>query len=574
MRRSRPRRARATAFAALSAAVCSLAGLAACGSGGGGGGGASPAVAPAEVRVGERLFHETRFAQSFATRVAGRALADPAPGHDPAVDVLETPTGPVASPFAGRSMACAACHLSDEAAGTGLRYFCDFAAHTPIPDRGDGRAHTARNTPSIRDAGLAAASGAFFHADGEFPTLEELAAATLSGRNYGWLADEHDAAFAHVARVVREDAGSAGDAVERAGAPYAAVLSGAAGVAPDGALLPLAWRVDAASATDADVVAAVARLIARYVVSLSQTPDGTAPRALTSAYDAFLRKNGLPQSPLPGESDVAYGRRLRAALVGLAAPLDVGAADGTLRTHDHAFLFGAQERRGLLVFLTEPRPPPPGPPPPPPPPGTSAGVGSCVTCHAPPTFSDFRFHDVGVSQVEYDAVHGPGTFLLLTVPDLFTRDADPDTYLPPSAAHPAAEGRFRAAPDATDPSRADLGVWNVFANPEVPSPQAGLHTAVTARLGLPPFTPDAALLPLTLGWMRTPTLRDLGHSAPYFHGGHAPTLEEAVQHYRATSLSARFGLVRNVAPEILGIDFEVDDLLALAAFLRSLDEDP
>jgi cytochrome c peroxidase len=567
--RSRPVRARA----AVSAALFAAAALAACGgSGGAGGGGPSGPVAPAEVRVGERLFHETRFAQSFAARVAGRSLSDPAPGHDPAVDVLETPTGPVASPFAGRSMACAACHLSDEAEGTGVRAFCDFAAHTPIPDRGDGRTHTSRSTPAIRDAGLAP-TGTFFHADGEFVSLEDLCAATLAGRNFGWLANEHDAAFAHAARVVREDAGSAGDAVEPGGAPYAAVLTGTAGVAPDGALLPAPWRVDAASASDAEVVAAVARLIARYVVSLSQTPDGTAPRAFGSAYDVFLRKNGLPEAPLPGEGDLAYARRLRAALKALSTPLDVGAADGRLLTHDHPFLFGAQERRGLTVFLTEP--PPPGfPPPPPPPPGTSAGVGSCVTCHAPPRFSDFRFHGVGASQAEYDAVHGPGAFLLLPVPDLATRSADPDTFLPPSAAHPAAEGRFASAPDALAPERADLGLWNVYANPAVPAPQAGLRAFALARLGLPPFTPDALVLPATLGWMKTPTLRDLGHSAPYFHGGHAPTLEEAVQHYRATALSARFGLVRNVAPELLGIDFEVDDLLALAAFLRSLDEDP
>ena len=72
----------------------------------------------------------------------------------------------------------------------------------------------------------------------------------------------------------------------------------------------------------------------------------------------------------------------------------------------------------------------------------------------------------------------------------------------------------------------------------------------------------------------TVALRDLGHSAPYFHGGHVDTLDVAVQHYRASGLSSRFGLVRNVAPEVLGIEFEVDDLLALVAFLRALYEDP
>ena len=114
----------------------------------------------------------------------------------------------------------------------------------------------------------------------------------------------------------------------------------------------------------------------------------------------------------------------------------------------------------------------------------------------------------------------------------------------------------------------------MIANPAVPGPQAALRALVLASTGAPAATTDAQLLPATIGWMKTPALRDLGHSGPYFHGGHVPTLEEAVQHYRASALSARFGLVRNAAPELPGIDFEVDDLLALAAFLRALDEDP
>jgi cytochrome c peroxidase len=305
------------------------------------------------------------------------------------------------------------------------------------------------------------------------------------------------------------------------------------------------------------------------VRSLALSPDGASPRAARSPYDRFLAKNFLPAAPAAGESDLAYGRRLRSALLALAAPRDVGDEDGRFRTHDHPFRFAAQERRGLLVFLTEP-----GGGTTPTQPGESAGVGSCVLCHAPPRFTDDRFHNVGATQVEYDLVHGLGAFSSLSVPGLAARNAAPDLFLPPSPAHPAAEGRFASAPSLGAPERADLGLWNVIGNPAVPGTQAALRAIALERAGLPQDATDETLLPHVLGWMKTPTLRDLGHSAPYFHGGHVDSLEEAVQHYRSSALSSRFGLVRNVAPEVPGIDFEVEDLLALAAFLRALDEDP
>jgi hypothetical protein len=560
-------RASRTTTVATGVGALTLALLGACGSGGG----AGEPVPPAATRLGERLFRETRFAQHFAARVAGRALSDPLPGGDPVVDVVETPSGPIAGPYAGLSISCAACHLSDEledVAGGGVRAYCDFATHSPLPDRGDGHATTARNAPALTDVGLPREGALFFHYDGEFETLEGLSSATLTGRSLGWLPTEGADALAHVARVVREDDGSDANAAGHGGGAYASVLSGATGLGPDGALLPEDLRLDVGSASDADVVAAVARLLARYVADLSRGPDGAGVREFRSPYDRFLRLNGLPERPDPGESDLAYARRLRAAVRALASPVFLDY--GPYRTHAHPFRFDRVELRGLLVFLAEPG----APAPPLPGPGAGAGIGSCALCHAPPTFSDGRFHNIGATQSEYDAVHGLGAFLALPVPGLAARDADPDAYLPPSPAHPSAPGTFRSAPRAGDASFADLGLWNVLGNPDVPGPQTALRASVTERLGLLPSTPDDALLPRVIGWMRTPTLRDLSHSGPYFHGGHAPTLEEAVQNYRGAALSSRFGLVRNVAPEVPGIDFEVEDLLSLAAFLRALDEDP
>mgnify|MGYP006388308041 CR=1 FL=1 len=46
-----------------------------------------------------------------------------------------------------------------------------------------------------------------------------------------------------------------------------------------------------------------------------------------------------------------------------------------------------------------------------------------------------------------------------------------------------------------------------------------------------------------------------------------------LRHYRRFSGLARAGLVRNGAPELLGIALGDEDVAALSAFLRSLDED-
>jgi cytochrome c peroxidase len=513
------------------------------------------------VRLGERLFHESRFAQQFAVRVEGRALDDPLPGGDPALDVVETTGAPLPGPYAGRSFSCAACHLSDEMEGVpggGARAHCDFARRSPLPARDDGRTHTTRNAPALLDAAIARSVPVRFHFDGEFETLEALCEGTLVGRSLGWKPDERAAAVAHVARVLREDDGSGGDAD---GAAYADLFAGTAGLAPDGALLPPVFRVDVATATDEDVLAAAARLVAEYVRSLPLGPDGESPRPSASPYDVFLAKNGLPTAPDPGETDLEYGRRLRSLLLSLSTPVDVTPADGSFRTHAHPFRFGAAERRGLLAFLTESGPGP-------------GGVGSCVSCHAPPSFTDARFHNVGASQSEYDLVHGLESFEALPVPGLAARNADPARFLPPSALHPAALGELASAPRESEPQRADLGLWNVLGNPALPGAQAAVRAEVTARLSLAPDTPDDVLLPLTIGWMKTPPLRDLGHSGPYFHGGHVDTLEEVVQHYRAVGLSASTGLVRNAAPELAGIRLDVPDLADVAAFLRALDEDP
>jgi hypothetical protein len=79
-----------------------------------------------------------------------------------------------------------------------------------------------------------------------------------------------------------------------------------------------------------------------------------------------------------------------------------------------------------------------------------------------PNFSDFLFHNIGVSQEEYDTAHGAGAFTNLAIPSLSDRNANYDLYLPATASHPNATETFRRAADASHPGFADLGCGTCF----------------------------------------------------------------------------------------------------------------
>src|SRR5262245_59870842 len=99
---------------------------------------------PPEVVIGERLFLETRFAQFFQAHAAGDMNAVLTQG-DPVMNTLDTMAGPIPGPFPGAGMNCRQCHLVDDAkdtTGGGNRSYADFARHSPIPTREDGRTMT------------------------------------------------------------------------------------------------------------------------------------------------------------------------------------------------------------------------------------------------------------------------------------------------------------------------------------------------------------------------------------------------------------------------------------------------
>ena len=513
------------------------------------------AADPPEVTIGERLFLETRFAQFFFAN-GGPDVNAPLAQGDPVMQTLRTSLGPLEGPFAGRSMNCRNCHLVDDTADAQTRTYADYSRKSLVPLREDGETETARNSPSLVNASLPRTVPFFLHFDGEFTSLEGLVAATLTGRNFGWLPGERAAAVAHVARVIREDNGGDDLASQFGSLSYRVVLAGMDPSIPPELVLPPSFRLDAGGASDGEVLNAVVRLIAAYTRSLEFSRD-EAGLFNGSPYDAFLAKNGLPRVPEPGESDLDYSRRLRAAVAGLAAPQFVGSEDGAFGEHDQDFVFGPDELKGLKIFFREPLP------------ETLAGnprylstrTGNCIACHAAPSFTDFSFHNTGATQEAFDEAHGDGAFQRLFIPDRAYRSAHPEEFLPPTELHPAATGRYRSG-------EVDLGVWNVFGNPDFPGPQASLSALLN-----PDGESEDAVLRRTIGAFKTPGLRDLSQSGPYLHTGLKRGLEEVLEFYASSATKARGGSLRNAAPELEGMFLGENDIDPLAAFLRALNED-
>ena len=535
---------------------------------------------PPEVALGERLFLETRFAQFFRSFVAqGHSVNDPLAPGDPVMSTTATATGaPLAGPFAGQSMNCRQCHLVDEQLGMpggGMRTYNDFARRSPIPDRvEDSKTITPRNSPPLVNASLARDVGKQFHFDAEFASLEDLVSATLTGRNYGWRPGEQRQAIQHIARVIREDDGAGSLAGDFGNLSYAKVLAGT-GPLPQEFRLPNEFRVNVFRASDDQILAAVNRLIAAYTEHLefSRGKDGNFN---LSPFDVFLDQNRLPKSPGKGESALTYSRRLLAQINQLElrgtllfVTRNPSTDNGQFQFHSQPFQFGAAELQGLKIFLREPQTLPASA-------GELAtgGIGNCVACHSAPNFTDFLFHNTGTAQLEYDGIHGAGAFHAIPIPDLATRSANPNAYLPATEIHPLAVEPFRGVPGASLPGVTDLGVWNIFGNPDFPKPQPFLTQILCQQFAPTPAncTP-AQLLPRTIAIFKTPGLRDLSHSAPYMHTGQFDTLDDIINFYRTTSDMLRANILRNGARELSGIALLPGDVSKLVAFLRSLNED-
>jgi hypothetical protein len=384
----------------------------------------------AQVAVGERLFLDTRFAQAFKVFLDnGGNVNDPKAG-DVVVNTVETLGAPInPGPFKGMSMNCRACHLVDDtlsSAGGGMRAYADFARRSPIPARADGKTHAPRNSPPLVNSTLSRPGGVLFHFDAEFNSMEELVAATFTGRNFGWLPGEKTEAIAHIAKVVRGDDGSFD--LTDTGLSYRILFTGTNPNIPEELRLPPQFRAFIGSVSDQEIFDAVVKVVAAYVNGLlfSQTTENGTP--IRSPFDVFLARNGLPQKADANESALSYSRRLRSLINAPSfSPIFVTSnpnrPDGQFQFHAQAFEFGATELAGLKIFLAEPAALPASPAE-----LTAGKIGNCIACHPASNFTDFKLHNTGTTQREYDLIHGAGQFAGLSIPNLSTRNGNHDQF--------------------------------------------------------------------------------------------------------------------------------------------------
>jgi cytochrome c peroxidase len=515
---------------------------------------------PSADSIGEALFLDTRFSEYFATHMT--SVNAPLAAGDPVVDQVDTLSGTLPGPFAGQAINCRSCHFVTEfqgVQGAGNRTYSDFTTRSPIPRVQGTFDHTPRNAMQMVGSFIPRSGPLFLHFDGEFASGEDLVIGTMTGRNFGWSPSQYAQAIAHIARIIREDDGSGQLASDRLdGLSYAVIFKGTDSRITSDLLLPVSQRLDVSKATDEQIVNEVALCMTTYMDDLLFQRDEFG-RYIGSPYDNFLRLNHLPQAPLAGETKEAYNQRLYRQVLSLDSPIYVTPANGSFQYHDQPFRFGPLELQGLKIFLAAAMPG-----------STAGGAGNCAACHQAPDFSDFVFHNTGVSQEEYDAANGPGAFLRLAIPTNAMRMANFEAYMPASANHPNATEAFRHAALAGSPQYADLGLWNTYLNPDMPNPQTNLKSFVCAT-GKDCSTDQG--LASTIAQFKTPVLRDLEDSAPYFHNGDAPQFDDVINHYINMSALARTGVMRNAPPEFANMSLRQSDLAALVAFLQSLTED-
>jgi cytochrome c peroxidase len=488
---------------------------------------------------------------------------EPLAAGDPAMDLVYTTTGTLPGPFAGQSINCRSCHFVTEfqgVAGAGNRTYSDFTTRSPMPQALGGFTHTPRNAMQMVGSLQPHAGPTFLHFDGEFASPEDLVESTMTGRNFGWDATQSQQALAHIALIIRQDDGTSQIAKDRSnGLSYGKLFLGTDPAITSDLLIPAADRIDVSKASDQQILELVAKCISTYMGDLLFSQDEFG-RFIGSPYDVFLRINHLPVQPKAGQSVAQYDQDLAKAVEGLSNPKFVDGSYGSFQYHDQPFAFGPTELAGLKIFFRVANNAADG----------SQHAGNCIACHQAPTFTDASFHNTGVSQDEYDGVHGAGAFAGLTVPSLPDRDLDYDAYLPQTTGHPNATERFRRAALAGNPEFADLGLWNIYLNPDRPKPQAGLKSLVCGA------GKDCSVdqgLANTIAQFKTPTLRDLEDSAPYFHNGSRLKFGDVVNFYITASQLARQGNLRNAPPEFKNMSLSAADLDALVAFLKSLTED-
>lgn len=487
----------------------------------------------AAIAMGERLFNDFRFSEYFHLRSQGNVNYELKVGA-PELDSMDMYGTNVPSPFAGGAMSCASCHMVDQAFenSEGMRGYNDFSNRTKVPQRdGDKTIRTLRNTPTLVGIGSPYARNRLSHWDGEFFDHSETVLGNFTGRNMGWLKGEEKMALANIVNIIKNDKGL-GDLAREFGGSYQRVFLGVDPSIPEEFRVQESDRLDVLSATDQEIIDKVIYYVTTYMNDLDFEKDGNGVYT-GSMYDRFLKVNNLPRAPKAGQDVFDYTRDFLSALRQVQNPVFI--KKERFENHNRSFGFGKKEWEGMKIFFN------------------ISKRGMCVNCHTPPLFTDQEFHNIGTTQMEYDKIHGAGSFMGLQLPTTLAGRG---------------ENFGGSTPSLAAPKDVDLGLWHFFGRKNKPELT---HYMMDRFCSNNRCTKDE-LFPFLLARIKTPTLRNLGHSAPYFHNAFAMTLEESLQQYIDAAKLRQNGDLRNGAPQLRMMQIDAGDISPLKAFLESLNE--
>jgi cytochrome c peroxidase len=385
------------------------------------------------------------------------------------------------NPAGDLNTSCASCHIPLDPSGRNA--FADVFNRSWHPWRKEdpGR-ETLRNSPQLLDV---SAQRGLFHLDGEFSSIEEQSEKTMTSRNLGWLPDETQKAFKHIRKTLTKDDS------------YSAQFNKAFGKSIN-------------ALDDQVIVKLMGTALAEFMKSLTSPMD--------SPYDQFVETNELPSTPELNETPQAYGTRVLNKIRRLEKSNSLQFIEG----FDEAAL------NGYRLFLETER---------------FEQRGNCVSCHVPPHFSDFNFHNTGVTQIEFDAMHGEGSFMVMEIP------ADPAL---------ADDDRFKKYPSVGIKQNVDLGHWNFADKDSSPLFIEGDSQRSFYRR--------------TIATFKTPTLRHLGSTSPFTHSGESPFLHDVLDKKAYAAFLSRLAQMRNPDTEIANIFINENDYGALFAFLNALND--
>jgi len=378
---------------------------------------------------------------------------------------------------------CNGCHFfGEDPRGAGHRFYSDTLERSLLPGMSSAAPKTTlRNTPTLLDTNLMER----FNHDGRYTSIEDLLRDKLSSSSYGWGPDDRERAYDTIHQTL-----------------IAAML------VDYGELFERAYHVDLDTVTRDEAVTWAVTALADYLDTITSEQ--------TSTWDAFSDMNRIPPGPSSGEDPKHYAGRIQGR---------IGNQEGRVLIK-RPLGFSSEAYEGFKTFFRV---------------EGDRSVGNCVSCHMPPRFSDFLFHNTGIAQVDYDQANGDGAFADLEIPG-------PDAVRP--------QERFLADPRSGE-GRADLGYWNF------------LDLDAT---GEPEGASEAERLEASIGAFKTPVLRNLKQTGPYMHNGIYETIEDTVREIVRINRLARAGKMRAIDPDYVLMNLGDEDVIPLTRFLESFDE--